>query len=116
MIVRATADAAGILAVDLLDGKVTRLEKITADSSYKVAFKEHIETNYAWKVEVMEKPKSTTGFIPKKGRWQVERSFGWLRQPRSILDEGCSETWKKTILSSKSMLQITFISLIINRI
>ena len=56
----------GILAVDLLDGKVPRLQKITADMGYKVAFKEHIESNYKWTVEVMQKPESTTGFIPQK--------------------------------------------------
>ena len=102
---------AGILAVDLLAGKVPRLKKITADSGYKVAFKEYVETNYAWKVEVMQKPESTIGFIPQKGRWQVERSFGWLNFRRRLFrDVG------KTILSSEAMIQIAFISLIINRI
>ncbi len=70
---------AGILAVDVLNGKVPRLKKITADSGYKITFKEHVETNYAWKVKVMQKPEFTTGFTPQKGRWQVERSFGWLK-------------------------------------
>lgn len=102
---------AGILAVDLLAGKVPRLKKITADSGYKVAFKEHVETNYAWKVEVMQKPESTTGFIPQKGRWQVERSFGWLNFRRRLFRDV-----EKTILSSEAMIQIAFISLIINRI
>ena len=101
----------GILAVDLLTGKVPRLKKITADSGYKVTFKEHVETNYNWKVEVMQKPESTTGFIPQKGRWQVERSFGWLNFRRRLFRDV-----EKTILSSEAMIQIAFISLIINRI
>ena len=92
---------AGILAVDLLNGKVPRLQKITADMGYKVAFKEHIESNYKWTVDIMQKPESTTGFIPQKNRWQVERSFGWLRQPRSILGEECSEMWKKQYFHPK---------------
>lgn len=49
-------------------GKVPRLKKITADAGYKVAFKKHIETNYQWKVRVMQKPESTKGFIPQKWR------------------------------------------------
>lgn len=102
---------AGVLAVDLLAGKVPRLKKITADSGYKTAFKEHVETNYAWHVEVMQKPESTTGFIPQKGRWQVERSFGWLNFRRRLFRDV-----EKTITSSEAMLQIAFISLIINRI
>jgi transposase len=102
---------AGILAVDLLNGKVPRLKKITADSGYKVAFKEHIETNFAWQVEMMQKPQSIKGFVPQKGRWQVERSFGWLNFRRRLFRDV-----EKTILSSEAMLQIAFISLIINRI
>ena len=36
---------AGILAVNLLSGKVSRLKKITADMGYKTTFKGHIESN-----------------------------------------------------------------------
>ena len=68
---------------------------------YKVAFKEHIKSNYKWTVGVTQKPESTTGFIPQKNRWQVEISFGWLRQPRSILDEECSKMWKKQYFHPK---------------
>jgi putative transposase len=102
---------AGIMAIDSMSGKVPRLKKITADAGYKVAFKEHIETNYQWKVEVMQKPESTKGFIPQKWRWQVERSFGWLNFRRRMFRDV-----EKTILSSEAMVQIAFISLIINRI
>ena len=77
---------------------------------YKVAFKEHIESNYKWTVEVMQKPESTTGFIPQKNRWQVERSFGWLNFRRRMFKDV-----EKTIFSSEAMTQIAFISLIINR-
>ena len=102
---------AGILAVDLLNGKVPRLQKITADMGYKVAFKEHIESNYKWTIDIMQKPESTTGFIPQKNRWQVERSFGWLNFRRRMFRDV-----EKTIFSSEAMTQIAFISLIINRL
>ena len=101
----------GIMAIDTLAGKVPRLKKITADAGYKVAFKEHIETNYHWKVEVMQKPESTNGFIPQKWQWQVERSFGWLNFRRRLFRDV-----EKTVLSSEAMVQIAFISLIINRL
>lgn len=91
-------------------GKVPRLKKITADAGYKIDFKEHVETNYACKVEVMQKPESTTGFIPQKGRWQVERSFGWINFRRRLFRDV-----EKTILSLEAMIQIAFISLINNR-
>jgi transposase len=102
---------AGIMAIDSMCGKIPRLKKITADAGYKLAFKEHIETNYQWKVEIMQKPESIKGFIPQKWRWQVERSFAWLNFRRRLFRDV-----EKTILSSEAMIQIAFISLIINRI
>ncbi|MEL7196504.1 MAG: hypothetical protein AAFO96_29020, partial [Bacteroidota bacterium] len=29
-------------------------------------------------VEAGQRPPDQKGFVPQKGRWQVERSFGWL--------------------------------------
>ena len=107
---------AGIIAIDSMSGKVPRLKKITADAGYKVAFKEHIETNYQSKVEVMQKPESTKGFIPQKWRWQVERYFGWLNRAAFPFRRRLFRDVEKTILSSEAMVQIAFISLIINRI
>jgi putative transposase len=63
---------AGILAVNLLKGKVPRLQKVTADMGYKNTFQEYIELNYRWEVEIAQKPESTKGFISQKNRWQVE--------------------------------------------
>ena len=102
---------AGILAVDLLKGKVPKLKKIAADLGYKKAFCTYVETTYNWEVEMAQKPESSQGFIPEKNRWQVERSFSWLNFRRRLFREV-----EKTILSAEAMLRIAFISLIINRI
>ncbi len=102
---------AGILAVDLLKGKVPRLQKITADMGYKNTFQEHIKVNYNWEVEIAQKPESTKGFIPQKNRWQVERSFSWLNFRRRLFRDV-----EKTIFSAEAMLQIAFISFIINKL
>jgi putative transposase len=102
---------AGIFAVDLLKGKVPRLQKITADMGYKNTFKEYIDVNYKWEVEIAQKPESTKGFIPQKNRWQVERSFSWLNFRRRLFRD-----IEKTILSAEAMLQIAFISFIINKL
>lgn len=45
---------AGILATNLLQNKVPRLKKITADMGYKNTFIEHITTNYEWEVEIAQ--------------------------------------------------------------
>ena len=102
---------AGILATNLLQNKVPRLTKITADMGYKKSFIEYINTNHEWEVEIAQKPESTTGFVPQKNRWQVERSFGWLNFRRRLFRDV-----EKTILSAEAMLQIAFMSFIINKL
>jgi len=102
---------AGRLVVDRLKGKVPRLKVIAADHGYKVSFIEYVETNYGWRVEIAQKPESTRGFVPEKNRWQVERSLGWLNFRRRLFKDV-----EKTIESSEAMLQIAFISILINRI
>jgi putative transposase len=101
----------GILAIDLLRGKVSRLKKIAADNGYKNTFCQYVEDTYKWEVEIAQKPESSKGFIPEKNRWQVERSFGWLNFRRRLFREV-----EKTIFSAEAMLQIAFISFIINKI
>ena len=102
---------AGILAVDLLQNKVPRLEKITADMGYKNTFVNYVNNKYKVEVEIAQKPESKEGFIPQENRWQVERSFGWLNFRRRLFRDV-----EKTILSAEAMLKIAFISLIINRL
>ena len=102
---------AGRLVVERLKGKVPRLKVIAADHGYKVSFIEYVENDYGWRVEIAQKPESARGFVPEKNRWPVERSFGWLNfRPRLFRDV------EKTIESSEAMLQIAFISILINRV
>jgi putative transposase len=102
---------AGILAVNKLKGKVSRLKKIVGDQGYKKTFKETIEKAFKWIVEIGQKPESSKGFIPQKNRWQVERSFSWLNSRRRLLRDV-----EKTVESSEAMLEIAFISIILNRL
>ena len=102
---------AGILATNLLQDKVPRLQKITADMGYKNTFVNYVNTEYRLEVEIAQKPESKEGFVPQKNRWQVERSFGWLNFRRRLFRDV-----EKTILSSEAMLRIAFISFIINRL
>jgi hypothetical protein len=49
-----------------------------------IIFVEHINLNHNWQIEIAQKQESSTGFIPQKNRWQVERNrFGgpiWLAE------------------------------------
>jgi putative transposase len=102
---------AGIKALEELKGNVTRLQKITADNGYKLTFTEHVKDNFGWEVEIAQKPESTKGFVPQKNRWQVERSFSWLNFRRRLFKDV-----EKLVESSEAMLQIAFMTLIINRL
>lgn len=52
----------------------TRMELIRADDTYKGSFVDEAKA-YGWVVEFGQKPESQKGFVPQKGRWQVERAF-----------------------------------------
>ncbi|WP_198175082.1 transposase [Spirosoma arboris] len=87
-----------------------RLEVIAADAGYKLNFIEHVEAN-GWRVEIAQKPEGSRGFVPEKNRWPVERSFGWFNFRRRLFRDV-----EKSVESSEAMLQLAFISIIINRL
>lgn len=88
-----------------------RLELILGDGSYGGAFKEVAEGIYGWKVETTQRPPTEKGFVPQKGRWQVERSFGWLNFFRRL-----SRDFEKTNESAQAFVQLAFITIILNRL
>ncbi len=100
---------AGKLVLDRLKGKVPHLKVIAADQGYKVRFIEYAQQK-GWHVEIAQKPESAKGLVPQKDRWPVERSFAWLNFRRRLFRDV-----EKTIESSEAMLQIAFISFLLNR-
>ncbi|GAB4127504.1 MAG: hypothetical protein Fur0027_10100 [Raineya sp.] len=64
---------------------------------------------YGYDVEIAQRPESQEGFVPEKNRWQVERAFGLLNFRRRLFRE-----IEKTVEAAEAMLQIAFISFIIN--
>lgn len=101
---------AGIELLPQLDGCTQRLELIRGDKHYGGYFKD-CAAIYKWEVETTQKPQSSQGFIPQKGRWQVERSFAWFNFFRRL-----SRDYEKTVESSLAFIQITFIDIILARI
>lgn len=99
----------GMAGFDLLwqmDEESKRLSLIRADHSYQGEFQ--IAASYFnWKVEITQKPESQKGFVPQKGRWQVERSFAWLNFFRRL-----DKDHEKTVLSAIAFNQLAFIVII----
>lgn len=102
---------AGYQLAAKLKGKSSRLHTLKADQGYKEAFVEDIQTDYGWKVEIVQKPESVTGFVPAGGRWVIERSYGWLNFKRRL-----SRDFEKSTESSEAMLQLAFVDTLLKRI
>ncbi len=101
----------GIELLWQIDKKTERLELVRADGAYGGAFKEVAEGIYGWTVETTQRPPSQKGFVPQVGRWQVERSFGWLNFYRRL-----AKDYEKTPQSAQAFIQLAFISIILARL
>jgi putative transposase len=101
---------AGVELLWQLEQASNRLELIRADQAYGGYFKECTQL-YKWSVEITQKPESQQGFVPQKGRWQVERSFAWLNFFRRL-----SKDYEKTAASSLCFLQLAFIDMLLARL
>jgi len=86
-----------------------RLKLIRADGGYKQQFIEAANL-HGWEVEVAQKPESAKGFVPQKGRWQVERSFGWMNFFRRL-----SKSYERKTCSEVAFIQLMFIAILFAR-
>lgn len=100
----------GLAGFDLLwqmHQQSSRLSLIRADHAYQGEFQLAASYN-DWQVEISQKPESVKGFIPQKGRWQVERSFAWLNFFRRL-----DKDHEKTVHSAIAFNQVAFIIIIL---
>ncbi|QHT67290.1 IS5 family transposase [Rhodocytophaga rosea] len=96
-----------------------RLSLICADAAYKGEFVSYAYY-YGWKVDISQKPPSKQGFIPQKGRWQVERSgpatsvhrlHAWLNHYRRL-----AKDYERTPASAVCFIELAFINIILSKI
>jgi putative transposase len=83
---------------------------LLVDAVYPHTFVSWAQQTWHWPVDVMSKP-AGKGFVAQPRRWVVERSFGWLSWYRRL-----SVEYEKTVASAEAMLQLAFISILLNRI
>lgn len=100
---------AGIELLPLIDKSTKQLKLIRADKAYRSDFTEAAQW-CGYTVEVSQKPPTEKGFVPQKGRWQVERSFAWENFYRRL-----SKDYEKTVDSSVAFIQLAFISIILSK-
>lgn len=92
------------------NAKKSSVKTVLADGGYTGdKFKQAIEDSLCAEVQIAKRSELHT-FKVIPNRWIVERSFSWL--------EKCRRLWKnceRLISSSKSMIQLAFIRLILKR-
>jgi transposase len=95
---------AGLELLPVLE-KYNTLQLIALDKAYAGEFLDYIKI-YGWEGEIAQKPESCKGFIPQKGRWQVERSFAWLNFYRRL-----SKDFERTAQSAATFIKFAFINM-----
>lgn len=103
----------GIAGIELLwkaDAVSANLKLICADYAYQGEFVK-ASACCGFAVEITQKPPSSKGFIPQKGRWQVERAFAWLNRYRRL-----SRDYEKLARSAQTFIQMAFCDLILAKI
>ncbi len=101
---------AGVELLWQLEQASDRLQLLRADQAYGGHFQDCAKI-YQWQVEISQRPESAKGFVPQKGRWQVERSFAWLNFFRRL-----SKDYEKTPASSLCFLQLAFMDILLARL
>ena len=100
----------GVAGLDLLwqmEQESKRLSLIRSDHAYQGEF-QVAASYYNWQVEITQKPESQKGFVPQKGRWQVERSFAWLNFFRRL-----DKDHEKTTQSAIAFNHLAFVVIIL---
>lgn len=64
-----------------------------------------------WIVEVVLRPKEAKGFVLVKKRWIVERTFGWLRWSRRLVQD-----YEQRPVHAEAMVKIAMIRIMIRRL
>jgi len=107
----------GVAAVELLK-QVTahdfpRLQTIFADSKYHNHALEAwlAENRPGWHIEVKARPAGTTGFLPVRKRWVVERTNAWNGRARRN-----SKDYERKPESAAAMIQLSHIHLLLRKL
>jgi putative transposase len=105
--------AAPQLLAQVSPAEFPRLTTIFGDNKYHHHQLEAwlAEHRPGWHIEVKMRPDGTTGFVPLKKRWVVERTNAWNGRCRRH-----SKDYERTIASSAAMIQVSQTHLLLRRL
>ena len=98
-----------VWALDALRGRVPRLRLLRADAGYPGTLASWADRVLGGcKVEIVHRPAGQKGFVVLKGRWVVERTFGWLGRSRRLSKdyEGIAESSRAVVLWAMTHLML----------
>lgn len=100
-----------VAALAPLAGRMPRLRLLRADAGYRGGL-----ASWVWRVlgcalDVVRREPGQKGFVVVKGRWVVERTFGWLNRSRRL-----SKDYEGTVESSRAMVLWAMTHLMLRRL
>jgi transposase len=95
-----------------LEAVAARLYLVWVDGGYRGPnFLRWVMDRYGWIIQVVLRPQEAQGFVLLKKRWIVERTFGWWRWARRLVQD-----YEQLPENSEAMLQIAMIRIMLRRL
>ena len=94
-----------------LDRQIPSIELVHADLGYRGELVKMVDAELGFTINLKCKPPEVKGFQPLKQRWVVERTFAWFNRYRRL-----NRDVERTTDSSESMIKISQIQLMLNRL
>ena len=98
-------------AVERVDWRADRLQRIWADGGYRGALIDWIKDTLHCTLEIVLRSDDQSGFTVLPKRWIVERTFAWLDRCRRL-----SKDYEYLLETSETMIQIAMIGLMVRRV
>jgi len=95
-----------------LGERAARVYLVWADGGYSGPnFLHWVMDTLGWIVQVVLRPEESKGFVLLKKRWVVERTFGWWRWSRRLVQD-----YEQLPENAEAMLQIAMIRIMLRRL
>ena len=95
-----------------LGEQAARVYRVWADGGYSGPnFLHWVMDTLGWIVQVVLRPQESKGFVLLKKRWVVERTFGWWRWSRRLVQD-----YEQLPENAEAMLQIAMIRIMLRRL
>ena len=104
--------AASELFARLKGQPIGQVRRMYADGKYhNFALNQWVADHARYKMEIVRRPAGSKGWVKLPIRWTVERTFAWMGACRRLTKDR-----EKTVRSSESLVRLSMIHLMLNRL